>query len=98
MQKDNVVYAYCEMKDYYSVDKYAEFVSEGVYKMIDAPYVDNNNESLTVTVGLGRFSNKLTNEQITKLPNYDGAFIIDITVVSLAIFKDAREKLTFTIK
>jgi hypothetical protein len=98
MQKNNIVYAYCEMQDYYSVGKYAQYVSEGVYKMVDASYVDENNESLMVTVGLGTFTNKLTNEQVMQLPNYDGTFNVDVSVGTISIFKDAREKLTFTIK
>lgn len=98
MQKDNIVYAYCEMLDYYSVGKYSQYVSEDVYKMVDASYVDSNNEALMVTVSLGTFANKLTKEQAMQLPNYNGTFNVNITFGSMTVFKDAREKLIFTIK
>jgi hypothetical protein len=86
------------MLDYYSVGKYSQYVSEDVYKMVDASYVDSNNEVLMVTVSLGTFANKLTKEQAMQLPNYNGTFNVNITFGSMSVFKDAREKLIFTIK
>lgn len=97
MQKNNIVYAYCEMLDHYSVGKVSKFVADDVYQMVDAEYVDSNNEVSLVNIALVEIEN-LNSDKAKQLPIYNGSVKDILRFNALAIFKDAREKLTFTIK
>jgi hypothetical protein len=92
-------YLYFSMKDQYSAGTNAIKVKDNIYKVNDVPYVDSNNEIYLVSVWIVKIDN-LTQEEIKQLPIYnndDKLKYIDL-VGSAYIYKDAREKLTFTIK
>lgn len=97
--KDEEVYLYCEMLDQYSAGTNAIEVSSGVYKVNDVKYVNRDNEVYSVSIYLKDIHN-LTLEEARLMPqnkdiSLSGAFNI---VKKQTIYKDAREKLTFTIK
>lgn len=99
MKQGSIVYAYCEMLDFYAFDKKVIKVSEKVYKTEDISYVDENNEVDTISISLvALFSDLNTNgTQGVTLPYYNGEEI-ELFGALLKVYKDAREKLTFTIR
>jgi hypothetical protein len=97
--KDEEVYLYCEMLDQYSAGTNAIEVSSGVYKVNDVKYVNRDNEVYSVSIYLKDIYD-LTSDEAKAMPqnkdiSLSGAFNI---VEKQTIYKDAREKLTFTIK
>ena len=95
---DGVTYLYVEALDHYSFDKYAEKVGL-LYKMKDASYVDEYNMLESANFSLVKLP-QLSVDSAMKLPIYDGTY--DYEEITLqykeTLYKDAREKLTFTIK
>jgi hypothetical protein len=99
MMHNDDIYLYFEMLDQYSAGTNAIKVSNNVYKVNDVAYVNNKNELLSISITLIEFR-QLSQEDIQKLPAYDKeSYVENETIVeSKLIYKDAREKLTFTIK
>jgi hypothetical protein len=88
------------MKDQYSAGTNAIKIKDNIYKVNDVPYSDENNEIVSIRLGIGSMYN-ITSDQSKALPIYDGTnfgLIFAITSTAVKIYKDAREKLTFTIK
>lgn len=95
----NDVYLYCEMLDQYSAGTNSIKISDGVYKVNDVSYVNTLNEVYSVSIYLKNIYD-LTSDEAKLMPqnkdiSLSGAFNI---VEKQTIYKDAREKLTFTIK
>ena len=99
MQQGNVVYAYCEALDFYSFDKKVEHVSGSIYTQKDVKYVNDYNELESTTISLVELLDDLRGNATdgVGLPYYTGAKNV-LFSKTLKIYKDAREKLTFTIK
>lgn len=93
----NDTYLYFEMSDQYSAGKNAIKVSTNVYKANDVSYVDDNNELTTIFFNLVNID-ELSVEQSKLMPQYNGNYDIIKSLGVKNIYKDAREKLTFTIK
>ena len=102
LRNGNDIYLYFEMQDQYSAGTKPVVVQNdsSVLKIEDVPYVDENNE-------IEMYSLKIINlefvdfESIKNFPEapFDwNNYKYDIISSSMYLFKDAREKLTFTIK
>lgn len=101
LANDNNVYLYCEMKDNYSISTNITDVSSKVYKLDDVKYVDTNNECFKVKVKLLNIKG-FTYDSTKKMPVVDTATLNGaielIDEQEIILYKDAREKLTFTIQ
>ena len=96
--KQNDTYLYFEMLDQYSAGTNATEINSGVYKLSDVGYVDENNEVYNIAISLVDI-NDLTIEQAKKMPLYNGTnYEFNSFIDLIDVYKDAREKLTFTIK
>lgn len=96
---DNDIYLYCEMLDQYSVGRNSQNY-DAVKKISDVKYVDENNEFYKVDISIMNIQG-FSLEATKKLPyiklelNYQD---IRLELNDIVVYKDAREKLTFTIK
>ena len=102
LKNGNDIYLYFEMQDQYSAGTKPVVVQNdsSVLKIEDVPYVDENNE-------IEMYSLKIINlesvdfESIKNFPEAPldwNNYRYDIISSTIYLFKDAREKLTFTIK
>ncbi len=99
MHKDNVVYLVCEADDQYSFASQIE-TSEKVgrnYRQIEIPYCDGYNECYKGYVSLVEIDS-INKEDSLQMPIYTGARTSIIGFQATPIYKDARERLIFTIK
>lgn len=102
-KNENDTYLYVEMIDQFSAGKnYTRVyvtgnVDELLFKVNDVAYVDNNNELYDVFINLIDIDN-VTLEQAKQMPEYNGTYTNQKVISYRKVFKDAREKLTFTIK
>ena len=100
----NDLYLYCQMQDNYSISRNAQTISDYVYKLNDVPYVNANNEFYKVKIDLFELNDEFAYdyESAIKLPvhkftsNNEYKKLID--TIETIVYKDAREKITFTIK
>lgn len=99
MMNNDDIYLYFEMLDQYSAGTNAIKVSDNVYKVNDVGYVNSYNELFSVKISLIEFR-QLSQEDIQLLPAYTKESYTELATIvdSKLIYKDAREKLTFTIK
>ena len=97
----NDLYLYCQMQDNYSISRNAQTISTNVYKLSDVPYVNGNNEFYKVKIDLFEL-NGFDYESAIKLPVHKFAsneyYTKLIDTIETIVYKDAREKITFTIK
>jgi hypothetical protein len=97
----NDLYLYCQMQDNYSISRNAQTISTNVYKLNDVPYVNANNEFYKVKIDLFEL-NGFDYESAIKLPVHKFAsneyYTKLIDTIETIVYKDAREKITFTIK
>lgn len=100
----NDVYFTLECLDNYCFDTYSEEYTSSKRYMQDAPYVDSKNELNQFWLSFWRISN-LSLKQAYAMPNfnYQVGAEIDILPIQLydnyqKVYKDAREKLVFTIR
>ena len=97
----NDLYLYCQMQDNYSISRNAQTISTNVYKLNDVPYVNANNEFYKVKIDLFKLDG-FDYESAIKLPVHK--FVSNeyykklIDTIETIVYKDAREKITFTIK
>lgn len=96
LEYDHYKIIYCEMLDHYAFDKTTVNENGNVYSCEDVAYGDSNNEVSTATISICELDN-LTFEQSMNLPHYDGTVESVIIARDFKIYKDAREKLMFTI-
>ena len=92
-------YLYCEMQDQYSAGRKAVYVNGNNYKLNDVAYVDENNEAYSVSIAFVIINGKLYNSG-PEMPQFNDSMVIQnsYNIGDLILYKDAREKLTFTIK
>ena len=102
MRQDNKRILYCEAMDQYAwgaaLNKY-EYNDKDYITPEYVPYCDNNNEIEDFDLTVGYIDN-LTKSQSEKLPSVSDVSFVNFGVFSLndkVIYKDQREKLTFTI-
>lgn len=90
---------YIETLDQYSFDRYAEPIETGVYKLSDASYVNGNNEMHSFYLQIFKIEN-IDVDEVNLLPNFPVNSYHETLIKEkqFTIYKDAREKITFTIK
>ncbi|MCM1556753.1 MAG: hypothetical protein NC087_04385 [Anaeroplasma bactoclasticum] len=101
---ENVMYLYAEALDQYSIgrqvkDYKGKDASEDSirYAVYDISYVDTENEALKYKISVVTLP-ELSIEQSYKLPEYTGNYTTLLSIDEQLLYKDAREKITFTIK
>lgn len=87
---------YCETIDHYCFDKTTSKEKLDVYTCIDVPYGDNNNEVVEVSIDIVEMP-ELSYEQSMVLPYYSGSYEVSTSLGNFYLYKDARERLLFTI-
>lgn len=97
MRNANITYIYFEALDQYSFDTQAEHVNFSNYICRDVSYCNGYNELKNISISIGRIPS-LSREDSLALPIYDGEFESIIDLESQIVYKDAREKLSFTIQ
>ena len=98
LNQDNETYIYVEMQDQYCASKNVVAVSGNVFKVNEVPYGNANNEIERFYMWLVDLTD-LTLDEIKKLPEEPSKWTNQVSLVdSKLLYKDAREKLTFTIK
>lgn len=104
LEKDGIIKAYVEFEDEYSVGRVAindplfNVINVNVYQEQYAAYVDENGEVLKAYIEIGTISS-MTKQQSLYLPytHADLNFIPKTATTTKTIYKDVREKLSFTI-
>ncbi len=101
MEKDNVVYAYFEAIDQYCFDKQSlptgNTILSDNYHCRDISYCDSNNEVIGASVSLGTLPS-LSREESLSMPIYNGNDFNEVIYLGCQeIYKDARERLIFTL-
>ena len=96
---NNKALAYVETDNHFRF-KYKLIAGEKKdYQLVDRIYVDNNNECNYVVFNLCSLKKKLTFEQSIALPDFNES---DVTIIktwpNTVLFKDKRERLTFTLE
>ena len=96
-ESDTVLYI--ETQDQYSFGTYAEKISDNVYKLSDASYVDSNYEVDEIYLQIFKIEN-IDVSELNVLPKFPSNNYSEklIDTKSIVVHKDAREKLTFTIR
>ena len=98
---NNETYLYCTTKDNYSINRNAREISNKLYKLSDVQYVDANNEFYKVKIDLFEIEGFDYSSSL-KLPVHKFAsnetYTALIDTIETIVYKDAREKITFTIK
>ncbi len=102
VEKNKVVYVYFEAIDQYCFDRQAVSVNDlnktDCYYCNDISYCDENNEVIGARISIGVFQ-KLTREESLDMPLYSGSNFKEILDLGTKlIYKDARERLIFTLK
>jgi len=99
LTKGDKLYLYCEAEDQYAWGYKASVENQTVTINVPIKYADANNEIVSYSCNFGFFD--ITSEQSNDLPKSDlfsdNAFILT-GVSNQKIYKDAYEKLTFTIE
>lgn len=96
----NVVYLVCEADDQYNFDSQIEPANSSnnkIYKQIQVPYVNSYNEYAKATISLVEI-NSLNAEQSHQMPIYTGNRTQILGLGTRPVYKDAKERLIFTIK
>ena len=88
--------AYCEMVDHYCFDKITTKEKNDVYTCEDIAYGNANNEITNVKISIIEMP-ELTFDQSMRIPYYFGSYTIKTSTASTLVYKDARERLLFTI-
>ena len=97
LEYSNYRILYCEMLDHYAFDKETIKDSKAnVYTCNDVPYGNSYNEATKVKIEIIEMPN-LTFEQSMALPYYTGTYTTILSIPEMYIYKDARERLLFTI-
>ena len=101
LQQNGEKYLYIQMQDQYSAGTRVINVANktDVFKVEDVPYVDSNNE--VVSYRLRLLNLETINYEVAKnlpMPPTDWGFYWENLSGTILVYKDAREKLTFTIK
>ena len=101
LKNDNDTYLYFEMQDQYSAGTRVINVANktDVFKVEDVPYVDSNNEAVSYRLRL--LNLETINYEVAKnlpIPPSDWVSYWENLSGTILVYKDAREKLTFTIK
>ena len=95
-EKKEIIFS-CEAVNEYSIGTRAIRGDDFKFMNEDVPYVDKYNELYILDLCIVRLP-KLTYNQSLNLPLYDGPFECVSENKTVKIYKDAREKLLFTIK
>lgn len=95
MNHDNTYHAYCETIDQYAFDKKVIGTS-GKRECRDVSYCNEYNECYSMSVAIVYISH-LTYEETLLIPEYSGSFKVFYKLDDVLLYKDAREKLTFTV-
>lgn len=101
LKNNEDTYLYFEMQDQYSAGTRAVKVNNltNVFKVEDVPYVDSNNEVASIRFRL--LNLEQIDYEIAKnlpMPPSDWSLYWENLSETIFVYKDAREKLTFTIK
>lgn len=96
MTHNKTYHAYCETLDQYSFDKKV-FGTKGKRECRDIAYCDEHNECESFSVSVVYISH-LTYEETLLMPEYTGTYTVFYSENDILLYKDAREKLTFTIE
>ena len=92
------VYAVVEMLDQYAFERVATRVENTDYAVVNyVPYGNTKNEISKCNFSLVEINRNLSLEESYKLPNYDGYYLEKVKFENVTIYKDARERLIFTI-
>jgi hypothetical protein len=96
---NGVDYVVCAMQDNYSFDSEAIKVEGTYYENRQCPYVDDHNEFMSVVITGGTID-MLTLEESYELPKLTSTskFKFIFKTGNILVYKDARERLIFTIK
>ena len=101
LQDNNDVYLYFEMQDQYSAGDNRIKINATQFKVEGIPYVDTFNEVKEINIKKIDLK-QIEPEMARQLPKLTNEFINNHTFEdiedSILVFKDSREKLTFTIK
>jgi hypothetical protein len=96
MSYNGAYHAYCETIDQYTFDKKSIIVSgNNNLECRDISYCDVNNECQSMKVSLVAV-NEISYSGASNLPGYPGTLSAFTNEVEITLYKDAREKLTFT--
>lgn len=101
MQYGKYYVFYAEAIDSYALDTYTNGVLNNRVDMYDFPYANSDNESDSYNVKLIKFLRDLTLEESYKMPQNNLVLGTDYEVLysfDKNVYKDKREKLTFTIQ
>lgn len=105
METSNKVLFYCEMEDQYCADTLRKASNSSNYEIMECKYVDSNNECMGVEATIYATytddpSSETLDDQIADsylLPLEMSLTTLQVTVTTnVTIYKDARERLTFT--
>ena len=93
---NNIVHAYCEAVDQYVFDR-KDTGSAGNRECKIIPYCDSNNECDEAYISIVYISS-MSDDQSRCMPEYTGEYSVLMDCGKVELYKDAREKLTFTVK
>lgn len=103
LKKDNDCYLHFSMNDQYSAGQKKIKMKDYMYKVEDVRYVDEDNECVSCEFFVINILNMGT-DKATVLPEihknliYEEKTLMNDSLLKVKVYKDAREKLTFTIK
>lgn len=88
---------YCEMLDHYCFDKSSVREANNVYVVTDVAYGNEYNEAKSVSIDIVKLPKNLTLDNSMYLPYYSGDVNVVAELGTHLVYKDARERLLFTI-
>lgn len=97
MKYQDITYLYVETIDQYSFDKITTHYNNDVFSCNDIGYVDSHNEFLECKVEIV-YLPTINLEKSRKLPLYIGKYQLIKSFPFFKVYKDARERILFTIK
>lgn len=97
MKYQDITYLYAETIDHYCFDKNTTHYNNDVFSCNDIGYVDSHNEFLECKVEIV-YLPTINLEKSRNIPYYDGNYQLIKSFPFFRVYKDARERILFTIK
>lgn len=97
LKNDDVKIIYCEMLDHYCFERSSVKEKNNVYVVTDVAYGNEYNEATSVNIDVVKLPVNLTLDNSMYLPYYNGNVNVVAELGTHLIYKDARERLLFTI-
>lgn len=96
LNHNDVIHAYCEAIDQYTFDK-KDTGSSGKRECKIIPYCNSDNECSRANISIV-YITSMSDSESRSMPEYTGGYNTLMDCGSVVLYKDAREKLTFTIR